>query len=270
MTNIKTATAIMFLLALPVAHAFPENVRNGYNNCTSCHFSPSGGGVLTAYGRQLSREVVSAAGNEGEEQLLHGLVQTPRPVALGGDLRAIQTYLDNPRIKQGRFIVMQADLEPALTFGKVSAVGTIGIEKIEKQAASSQRGVLIRRHYVNYKPTDELSLRAGRFMPAFGINVPDHVIATKKGLGFDQHHETYNFEAAWLGETANFYATAIFGRNDKIYGQLEKGAAFTPGVFLSEKYKVGASYFHGYTSSTKRHLFGPWMILGFTPRFFLL
>ena len=59
---------VWFIESRP-SHAFPEMVRHGYANCITCHISPDGGGVLTAYGRSLSREVLSTWGAEGEAVL---------------------------------------------------------------------------------------------------------------------------------------------------------------------------------------------------------
>ena len=48
--------------------AFPEMVRHNYSNCSSCHVSPSGGGVLTQYGRELSSAILSIWGAENENE----------------------------------------------------------------------------------------------------------------------------------------------------------------------------------------------------------
>src|SRR5580692_4135785 len=37
----------------PPAAALPTMIRLGYTNCSACHFSPQGGGLLTLYGRGI-------------------------------------------------------------------------------------------------------------------------------------------------------------------------------------------------------------------------
>src|SRR5579872_5347575 len=106
------ALAAFFAFSLAQsAFAFPELVRHGYVNCTSCHVSPSGGGALTEYGRQLSADVLSMSSYEGEGGFLHGAAKLPEWLAVGGDVRAIQIYRSTPQATQWRFLFMQADYE---------------------------------------------------------------------------------------------------------------------------------------------------------------
>ncbi len=43
--------ALVVLLAGTEAHAYPWMIRHGYGGCTTCHMDPSGGELLTRYGR---------------------------------------------------------------------------------------------------------------------------------------------------------------------------------------------------------------------------
>ncbi len=246
----------LFLLLPAIAFGFPEMTRHGYPNCTTCHMSPNGGGVLTPYGRQLSQELLSRWSGEDEGKFLNGIIQLPTWLNLGGDLRAIQLYYNTPRYKDTKFILMQADVEPAITLDRVSVVGTIGRQ--EPTSYNKSGGTIFsRRHYINFRPTDELSFRAGRFQTAYGINSADHMITTKRGLSWDEGSETYNVEGSYLGETFDAFLTGNFGR---------PGVGVRSSVHLNEKFKLGASYF-GWTSE---HLAGPYAILGFSPNFFVL
>ena len=249
------------------AYSFPENVRDGYVNCTSCHVSPTGGGILTPYGRDLSREVLSTWGKEGESEFLYNLIKLPEWLLMGGDLRSVYLYRDNPQVREGKWMWMQSDLESSVIFKNLWFVATVG-KNYSNSAETS--AVISRRHYINWRPTDELSIRSGRFYHAFGINTPDHIIATKRGLGWDQGDETYNIEGAWLGETFNAYVTAILGRPDFSTQKQEQGVSLLGAVNFGERFKVGGSYFYGHKSSEDRHIIGPFGILGFTHHFFLL
>src|SRR3954470_24712140 len=42
------------LLGSPAAHAYAWMIRHEYTGCNQCHADPSGGGLLTAYGRAQS------------------------------------------------------------------------------------------------------------------------------------------------------------------------------------------------------------------------
>jgi hypothetical protein len=164
---------------------------------------------------------------------------------------------------------MQADVEGAFGTDKLKVAGTFGRREISKPHSFTDE-LISRRHYIQYTPLDKLSFRAGRFQHAYGINTPDHVIATKRGLGWDTGSETYNLEAAWLGEQTDAFATLVFGRPDAPELQREGGISMRSTVFLDNRFKIGGSYFYGKNDQGYRHVFGPLAILGFSPRLFLL
>ncbi len=259
-----SAVALSSVLGASNAFAFPEMVRHGYVNCTSCHVSPNGGGILNGYGRVQAEEVLSTWSKEGQGAFLHGLLPaTDPPLSFGGDFRILQLFRASDIEKEGRFIFMQGDLEAAVKAGPVQVVATAGVQDIPGKEFTS------RRHYVIYRPNEESHwmLRAGRFLPAFGINLPDHAITTKQGVGLGQGSESYNLEGSWLGEQFDVFATAIFGRPGQ---DREKGFAVRGAYNLGERAKVGMGYYLGIDSDSTRHLFGPYAIVGFTEKFFLL
>ncbi|MGE3974390.1 MAG: hypothetical protein AB7F59_07695 [Bdellovibrionales bacterium] len=260
---------LIFLTNLSKAFAFPEMVRHGYVNCTTCHVSPSGGGAMTPYGRSLSKEILSTWSYEGEENVLHGAVTTPEWLMLGGDIRYVQTYLETPVIKQGDFFMMNADAEVAVQVGQWVASVTAGVEG--GPATVSQRGQFIsRRHYLNYRPTDEISVRAGKFLAQYGVNQPNHTIVTERGLQFDQGSETYNLELAYMGENYDSFLTVITGRPDDPRFDPEKGMSWTVSKNFLERMKVGLSYYRGESNQARRMLVGPYAVLGITKDLFLL
>lgn len=252
---------VWFLLGLSTpAFGFPEMIRHGYQRCDICHSSPDGGGAVTAYGRALSKEVLSTWGEEGETDFAYGLVKVPEWVALGGDVRFAQTHVDTPAIRAGRSILMQADLEGAVTYGKFTADLALGF----------QSEFLSRRHYLQYKPDEHWSFRAGRFHKAYGVHTPDHIIEIRRGLGWDEGTETYNAEAAYFTDGGEAFVTAQLGRPDKPSLNEEKGAAFRGALSLGDRNKVGLSYFYGSRPGVTRHVTGPYAILGLTPHLFVL
>jgi hypothetical protein len=249
-----------------LAFAFPELARHGYVNCTSCHVSPSGGGVLTPYGRQLSKDLLSTWSRESEPEFAYGFVKTPEWLNIGGDGRAIEIYRNTPQVEAYRLLLMQADAEASATIGKFTADVRFG-EYMNFDSPQS------RQFYVNYRPREELSIRVGKFQTAFGLMEPDHRTPIRHGLGWDEGTESYNVEAAWLAENFNVYLTGDFGPLDsKIIpdANKEKGAALRIGVPFKDSYQAGVSYFHGKSDSATRDVAGPFGILGFTHKLFLL
>jgi hypothetical protein len=270
-------------LTTSAAQAFPEMVRHGYINCTTCHVSPSGGGILTPYGRQLSRDVMSTWGKEGEEAFIYGIVKPPEWLNLGGDFREGYLYTNTPTVSQGRSIFMQADLEAAATVAKDWTVDATGGYKDPgafgpAPNATTADHFLSRRHYINYRPSETLSFRVGKFDYDYGINMADHttivrggLAGARTGLGInDEGYETYNFEAAYIGETYSAFVTAIAGRPDAKVLDRERGANLNLSRAIGETNKIGLSYLYGKSDRGSRNVFGPYGILGFTKNLFLL
>lgn len=251
------------------AQAFPEMTAHGYVNCTTCHLSPSGGGLLTEYGRSLSKDLLSMSSANHEEGLLHGAVKTPSWLLAGGDVRAIQTYLNTPQTKQGEFFLMQAELAAAVKFAKWALAATFGI-KGGPDEVEDRNQTYSRVHYLMYQADDTKSIRVGRFMPQYGLNEANHTIPTRDGLGFGEQKETYNVEASYLGESGDFFLTAISGRPDDSSLDPEKGFALSTSLNFWDRNKVGLSAYHGRNKSEDRWLAGIWGIFSFTKKTFLL
>lgn len=269
---------VLFLLSLiglgPCAFAFPEMVRAGYQNCTSCHVSPTGGGALTKYGRSMTSELLSVWSYKGEENLGHGLLGAPPEwLQMGGDMRWIHTYSYNEAKKKtsNNEFLMETDIEPALKLGKLSVVGSLGV--VDGTNRTTDHGqFLSRHHYAMYSLSEETYVRTGKYEVPFGIYQPNHTVVTRDALGFGDTTETYNLEAGYIGERFNAIATVNLGRFDDSaqYAQTGNGASINLAYNLFESYKIGYSLLRGSMAGTQRWLTGPYSILGFTKRLVLL
>lgn len=252
--------------------AFPELTRYGYVNCTACHIAPTGGGILNQYGRESSQQILSTFGrkNENEPKFAYGIVQLPDGLNAMGIYRGVYAHQNTPFITQSKYIFMEADAEAALQIGNQWFFdATLGYENLPTDTTFSDH-VISRRHFVNYRPLDELSFRVGRFFPQYGILTPNHILATRRDLGWNEGQETYNIEGAYLGEKINFFLTGILGRPDQPSLKREQGIAATPSISLNDTYKIGVSYYYGNAASSIRNLTGIWGILGFSRDLFLL
>ena len=263
---------ILLTAALPIrsAHAFPDLVRHGYANCTSCHVSPTGGGVMTQYGRELSRELLSAWGRDGEGQFAYGTMKTPEWLQLGGDYRTAYVYRDTPTYRDGRSIFMQADLEMAAAYEKVTFAGTLGYQN-PISAQTLQDHLVSHRHYLLGKVNDEVTVRGGKFLPAFGINDPNHVSVVRRAMRLnDEGMESYNLEGAYLGESSSLHGTLIVGRPDNRALKRDAGLSVVGSRTFYERYRAGLSYYYGNSDTQSRHVGGPFAVLGFTSKLYLL
>ena len=260
--------SLFFLVGSRAAWGFAEMIRYGYGNCTACHVSPDGGGTLTSYGRTISHDPLSAWNWQDDERFAYA-VTLPENLELQGEFRSVLISGPPAFHSNARFIIMQSDLEGAFQYKKFGVDAAFGYSD-GFVPQTFVEGLVSRRHWLSYQPAESWSFRAGRFNKAFGINTPDHIIATKKGLGWDERSETYNVEAAYIQDPWEVFLTADFGRPDQPDLNAEQGAALRADYYFNERFKVGLSYFYGTNSFQRRHVTGPYMILGFTKRFYLM
>ncbi len=253
---IRLFNCLIVLFPFSSASAFVENVTHGYVNCTSCHVSPTGGGLLTSYGRSLSRELMSTWGWENSEAPLFGALNLPESVKLGGDFRTIQTRFENSQIKQGQQFEMQKNLELGLILGQVQFVGTLGRQE-GPDATPGKGEFLSERHYLLWDLTEEIKLRAGKFRLAFGLNDPNHTRVTKQAIGFGSNSESYILELAKFSDEGELFISADLGQLDIPGNQiLEKSISATYSRYLTDESKAGISYLLGENASRRRSLLG--------------
>jgi hypothetical protein len=251
------------LLARTSAVAFPDLIRHGYVNCNACHVSPTGGGMMSDYGRALSKELLSASSGEREAEFLHGLLPEDALnswLRVGGDLRILQLHREDPNRKVGRTIPMQANFDVAAITEKFSAVFSIG------QLDQATRGIrpVAPKYYVMWNARDELSIRAGKFMPAFGLNVPYHTLPTRQGLSFGVGQEREAIESVWNGETWNFAGSVSRSARELPKDQREELFTAQLNRTLGTSHRIGASLAQGRTDSTSREAASLHAALGFT------
>lgn len=244
-------------------YAFPEMIRHGYTNCTACHVSPSGGGVLNQYGKSLSKEVLSTWAYKGEENFLHGAIDTSAVndwLVIGGDIRAVQVHQENDVIKRGKFIKMQAGIELGINQPQWAVVGSFG--QFDDQTWESD----FTRYYALYRLTDELTVRAGRFLPAFGINNSEHILSTRGPLGFGYGSEKDTLEASWLGEGWNFVGS--YYKTPKTLSVLNETGYTSLVSKIIGNNKLGVQYLTEKNDVYKRQIVGVTGLFGWSEKFF--
>ncbi len=252
------------LVVAPQARAFPEMIRKGYPSCVTCHVSPAGGGVLTEYGREISKDVLATWSGPKENQFLHGAVTLPEKLRIGGDIRGIQTYVNTPQFSAGKWFLMQADIEAAIVTEHLTVDASIDRD-IGNPDASGDDKTTSHRHYVLIQYNDEFSVRAGKFLKNFGLGVADHTVQIRRGIGWDEGSETYNAEFNYIAEKYTVVGTLIGGRPDDKKVISEKGVALAATYFFDPSYKIGASFYKGeYEDHTGKTVFGPNWQLGFS------
>lgn len=223
------------------ALSFPDTIRHGYTNCTTCHVSPSGGGLLNAYGRSLSRELMSTWGVKDEEHLLHGAAkmseESMEKYFFGGDIR----YLSHSEIqeKENDSFLMQAQARFGFAWQKLKFIFNLG--KIENPKESAKIEPLSTEYYLLWSPKEEIYLRAGRFEPIYGLKMPDHDLWIKKEIGFVPWEERDSVEFIYEGENQFASAAGFQSTSAMPLNQQETGYIATFSQVLGEKSRLGMS-----------------------------
>jgi hypothetical protein len=177
------------------ADAYPQFQLSRDQMCTSCHLSPSGGGLLTENGHSVA-EVFSQYGTAPET--MYGKLPLPGWLALGGDLRGAAGYFKNPDDAFTAF-PMQAELYARFAHRGFSLYLNGGVRPPQWIRGGVTPGVLqrlwSREHYLMWQQDPDASeglyVRAGRFMPVFGLRFVEHPIYTRRHGGTPLYAETY-------------------------------------------------------------------------------
>lgn len=251
--------------------AYPENIRHGYDSCSTCHVSPVGGGALTPYGRGATEAFLSSWSREGEGNPGYGTIPIPDWLEIGGDARGVAIAGQTRR-----YIPMQDDVEVAVKIPQLPGItvdASAGIYGPDHQ-------VQYRRNYIKADLHKRLSIRAGRFMPAFGINLPDHTSVTRESMGLGEGDESYNAEVAWITPGGEAIGTFIYGGKATITADPNKGydapptdmtgAALRNAVYIGSSTQVGLSYLGVSNFTDWRQAYGGFVQTGILTRAYAL
>ena len=138
---VRLVMVAMFFLSATAGQAMAEPLflAKQYTRCSTCHYSPTGGGLLTPYGRSLSHAELSmlvqktspdaqgTGGTRGEEAFLWGaLGDKLGPLKLGIELRPSHLQLSVFGTSSSRNLFMNADLVAAYRVRDWTAYGEMG------------------------------------------------------------------------------------------------------------------------------------------------
>ena len=207
------------------AGAEPMFLAKQYTRCTTCHYSATGGGLLTPYGRSVSHQELSTWGGDhtkpaqpgtasgtGEEAFLYGVLgDTLGPVQLGIDLRPGRLQYWFEGTSSGQNILMTADLLAAYQKDGWTLYGEIG-----RKPDVAGGNVDSYEYWASRQWDTGFGFRAGRFLPAYGINFADHTAFNRAFLGFDVYDQVYGVEVSQTTDHYLLQASVSPGRADSI------------------------------------------------------
>ena len=231
---------ICFLAGAGRAGAEPRFLSKQYTRCSSCHYSAAGGGLLTPYGRSLSGQELSTTrrmnaqpGAEGtvsgEEAFLYDAFgEALGPVQLGITLRPSYLHYESGSFSDDRNLLMNADVEGAYRAHGFTVYGEAGrIPEIGTQEAK----LYSREHWVSYEGKHGIGIKAGRYMPAYGVYFSDHTSLNRNDLGFDKYDQVYGVEISHTSERSLVQVSFSPGRAESIVND-DGGSSFnTTGRF---------------------------------------
>lgn len=219
------ACAFMFLARAFPAGAEPMFLAKQYNRCSSCHYSPTGGGLLTPYGRSLSGQELStfrqvstqpaAEGTvSGEEAFAYDLLgKALGPVQLGLSLRSAYLHYENGAFTDSRYLLMNLDFAGAWRDRGWTVYGEVG----RKPAIGSEDSTAYsREHWASWTARNGFGVKGGRFVPAYGVYFADHTSLNRSELGFDKYDQVYGVEVSHASQRMLFQASASPGLAESI------------------------------------------------------
>jgi hypothetical protein len=192
------------------AQAYPWMIRHGYVGCPQCHADPSGGSLLTEYGRAqgellLRTQYGKASDEPGRVAEFLGFVRLPEPLLLGGDVReaAVDSIVKGQPAQTSLFL-MQGDLEGQVAVSRFRANGSIGFAQEGAYAAgitqNADDNLVSRVHWVAVDLGEDKSftVRAGRMNLPFGLRSVEHDAWTRTFTRTDSNQDQeYGAAFAW-------------------------------------------------------------------------
>lgn len=252
----KALLTLVILISCSRAGAFVENVTHGYPNCMACHVSPTGGGLLTDYGRALSSELMSTIKTKDINGPFFGLVKNSPHIKWGGDMRVIQTRFENNQIKTGSLFVMQQNIEVAAYLNEFTAVATFGRKEGPKNRTVDIGEFISERHYLMYSPDPTTKVRVGKFRQSYGLNDPNHTRFVKRELGFGSYSENYQLEYFKVLESGEFLLSTSLGRIDLPKDPSERNIMGQWTKYIDGSGRLSANVLLGESSRVRRSLLG--------------
>ncbi|MGC4064615.1 MAG: hypothetical protein QM784_08220 [Polyangiaceae bacterium] len=204
--------------------SYPWMIRHEYTGCATCHEDPSGGFLLTPYGRAQTQTLLSSLGHgpPGDEvdrrsQFLWGAMTLPEFLNVGFSGRYMYSYLKpQGSAGRGKSVWMQADLRGKVTAGDWEMAGSLGYSHEGAQAAfvtSRPKDNLVSREFwVGYAIDTEQKIRLGRMYLPFGLRTIEHYLYVRNVTQTDlDSQQQYGLSYFHQGETFRYEVMAVLG-----------------------------------------------------------
>ena len=256
------------ILTAAQTQAYPEMIRFHYVNCSACHVSNSGGGLLNAYGRTISAELLSTGGNSKEARPFY-LVDSEKIdqwLNVGGEYRGLQVHQENSQIRAGRYFWMEGNIQASLKINQLTAYASFGQVLQSNQSLEAK----FSKYFLSYQSSDELSVRVGRYIPAYGLNIPQHNYLIRQNLNLGPGAERDSADIQWNGETWGLLAGVSKSLKDSAVQDEEAAMNLQLQYNLNDQHKLGLNYWYGEAVNFKKIMLGIQAVLGWSEKFYSL
>jgi hypothetical protein len=245
---LAAAAAAALAGAAGTAEAYPQFQLSRDATCTGCHVSPAGGALLNENGLVTAGSISQW---DMAPEFFYGAVPQPSWLALGGDVRAASGYVQSPERMLAAF-PMQLEAYGRAAFGsRLSLVVAAGAREAQDGNEAATH-VWSREHYLMWQQQPDaatgLYVRAGRFMPVFGLRLAEHMTYIRRLGGTPLYGETYALAVEYIDPRFEVHATGFL--KDPIFDAPEhsNGGAVLGELRLGEHMSVGLEGM--YTRST--------------------
>jgi hypothetical protein len=250
-SRIALCAVAILVVATGVAHAYPQYQLARDPTCTSCHLSPAGGELLNENGLAVAD---STAQWGGSPEFLHGVLDPPSWLQLGGDARAATGLIQDRSVAAAGY-PMQAEIYAAAAIGHGFSLDVTAGLRAPEDGASPLHVLWSREHYVMWQQNpdqgDGLYLRVGRFMPVYGLRLAEHPVYTERYGGLPLYGEAYGAAVEYVTPAFEVHATGFV--HDPFADSIEhgNGGAFYGEVRIAEHGAIGAEA--KYSASDELH-----------------
>lgn len=200
--------AVVLVVAAGSAEAYPQFQLSRDQTCTGCHISPAGGGMLNENGLSVAEGIAKL---DHAPEFMYGKVPTPDWLQLGGDFRGAGGYIKTPESFVYAF-PMQMELNANAKFGAFSVYLNVG-GRPATEGNEAATYVWAREHYVMWKSRPDenegLFVRAGHFMPVFGLRFAEHPMYTRRFGGTQLYSDTYGLAVEYVTAKMELHATGF-------------------------------------------------------------
>jgi hypothetical protein len=249
-------------------------IRLGYPNCVSCHVSPQGGGLLNEYGRGVDEAQSLRAGEY--KPVENRFTQFLRA---GGRINQDFRNVTGEQVSSSTGQPWVGSLKSRFFYRNVTQLGkgfqvtamAIGETDLSPRKALPYEGsVRVGRAYIgtallDFKPSSNMQISAGRDQLPTGLNLPDQSIFIKSRNRFGYYDMPTQVKMFWWGKRYHVspYAFAPSGEEHRLDRESGGGILAEYDLLGQGRTVVGVNLLRGTGNRLDRTVVAPYARLGF-------